>query len=318
MEINPKGFQYGELEFRKEETIKIYLIKQDEWGPHVCKDYRPAGNRWKNIETMEDYHKAEYLIVISNPVVSIANMFPPEKQLYFIGEPTEFNFCKKFWENVPEGAHKFPTEEYGYPMHWHVQLNYDELKNMSFPEKTKNLSWVTTPFGDGYEQPGCQVLSGHKIRMNFLKVFLQKYPDKMYLFGRKMTRYLIPGYFKYFGGELWDKYDGVRDFRYTIALENSVQKNYVTDKFADGVLSGCLVFHWGCPNIADLYPKGSYVWVDIEKPEEAADKIVEISKSDLREQNLDEIEAAKQLVLDKYNIWENIYKAVNHVYNENF
>jgi len=316
--LNIEGFQLGKPpDYKNDEIIKIYIIRQDEWGPPVAKDYRPPGNRWKNMEIVYNYKNAEYLVVVSMPVISIEAMFPPEKILYFIGEPTEFDFCKQFWKRVPPEAHAFPVEEYGYPTHWHLQLNYDELKAMEkFPLKSKDLSWVTTPFGDGYsEPPECQVLSGHKLRMDFLKVFMEKYPDKIDLFGRKMTRYLIPGNFEHFGGELWDKYDGVRDYRYSLAMENSMQKNYVSDKFADCVLCGTMPIYWGAPNVGELYPKNSYVWVDITKPDEASDKIIEIINSDFREQHLDEIQEAKQLVLDKYNFWEVIYRGVIKVHN---
>lgn len=297
--------------------IKIYVARQDEWGAHVGKDYRPKGNKWKNIETVNSIKEADYLIIISQPVINIQAVFPPERTLYFIAEPTEFDFCKQFWKNVPPNAHSFPIEEHGTPMFWHIQLNYDELENMDFPEKTKNLSWVTTSFGDGYDPPGCQVLSGHTLRMNFLKTFLRKHPDKLDLFGRKMTRYLIPGNFEHFGGELWDKYDGMKDYRYSLGIENSMQKNYVTAKFADAILSGCMPIYWGCPNIDEIFPKGSYVWLDIENPEEAVEKTIEIINSDYREQHLDEMREAKRRILDEYNMWNLIWKKVNEIEDSN-
>lgn len=299
------------------EKIKIYLVRQSEWGSRVHKDYRPKGNHWKNIESVNNYRDADYLIIISNPIIDFQHLFPPEKTIYIMTEPSEFGFVEHFWRNVPEGAHSFPIEEYGYPTHWHIQLNYDELKQMkTFPEKTKNLTWVTTSFGDGYDPSECQVLSGHRDRMNLLKIFLNKYPDILDLYGRiaKQRRYFNPNFFDNFCGELLDKYDGVRDYRYGFGFENSLQKNYVTDKYTDLVLSGTMPFYWGGTNIEELYPKNSYIWIDISKPYEAADKIVEYINSDFREQHLEELYEAKQLILDKYNFWNFIWKCVNKVH----
>ncbi len=293
------------------EDINIYMVRQNEWGKHVVKQFSPnEESRWNNVVSVSNPKDADYIIFISTPGVMI--QIPPERTLWFIGEPTEFDFCKNFWKSIPDTANKYPIEEYGMPAFWHILKNYDYLNSNDFPEKTKTLSWVTTKFGDGTEASGCQVLSGHRLRAKFLNTFTKKYPDKIDLYGRKLMSYLIPGNFEHFGGELADKWDGMKDYRYSIGIENSMQKNYFTGKFTDAVLSGCMPIYWGCNNIGDLFPKNSYVWLDITK-DDAPEQVLEIIKSDVREQNLDELREAKRLILDEYNMWNQIAKRVNEV-----
>lgn len=316
-EINPEGFQYEEIvpnppdSSRPKEEIKIYMIRQNEWGKHVTKQFTPnEESRWDNVVSVGNISEADYLVFISTP--SVMPHVMPEKTLWFIGEPTEFGFCKHFWASIPEGAHKYPIEDCGMPAFWHILKNYDYLKNNDFPEKTKDLSWVTTKFGDGTEPPGCQVLSGHKLRADFLKKMIDRHPDKFDLYGRKLLSYFRPGNFKHFGGELADKWDGMKDYRYSIGIENSSQRNYFTGKFNDAILSGCMPIYWGCKNIGELFPKGSYVWLDIEK-DDAPERVLEIIQSDYREKHLDELREAKELILEHYNMWAQIAKRVNEV-----
>jgi len=311
-EINPEGFQYGELIYPKtKDEIKIFIVRQNEWGKHVTKQFTPGEKSiWDNVVSVEKIHDAEYIVFISTPSIMINA--PIEKTLWFIAEPTEFDFCKHFWNSIPDKANKYPIEDFGMPAFWHILKNYDQLKNNVFPDKKYDLSWVTTKFGDGTEPKGCQVLSGHKLRAELLKKFIDRHPDKLHLYGRKLLNYYRQGYFNYFHGELADKWDGMDKYRYSLGIENSSQKNYFTGKFTDAVLSGCMPIYWGAPNIGKLFPKNSYVWLDIKK-DDAVEEAIEISKSDFREQNLDELNEAKRLVLDEYNMWNQIAKRVNEV-----
>jgi hypothetical protein len=66
--------------------------------------------------------------------------------------------------------------------------------------------------------------------------------------------------------------------------------------------------YWGCKNIDKFLPKGSYINIDINKPG-IEDEIIEISKSRLFEENIDYIAEARDLILNKYNLWPTIKKS---------
>lgn len=53
------------------------------------------------------------------------------------------------------------------------------------------------------------------------------------------------------------KADALKDYRFSIAIENSSAENYFTDKILDCFVTGTVPIYWGCPNVAQYFnPKG--------------------------------------------------------------
>lgn len=288
-----------------EESFKIFLMRQMQWGSPTYKTYTEDNSgKWKEMQSVDDFKEAEYLIYVNRPDFMIP--FNPNKIFAFTAEPTEWAFSKSMWSGLPEGVHI-----YSRPVnHWHSFIPYSEFKKMEFPIKKKDLSWVTTSQGDVYTPSGIQKTEGQILRMNFLHRFLQKHTNKMYLYGRNLNHYYGMQNFQFCGGELTDLWDGIKDFRYTIAFETSMQDGYFC-KLIDGILAGCMPIYWGCPDIDKYLPKNCVVRVDLRKDlDDVCDEVVDIAKSDARETNLDELKAAKELLLDKWNMFEIIYQEI--------
>ena len=49
-----------------------------------------------------------------------------------------------------------------------------------------------------------------------------------------------------------DKFDVLNQYKYALVIENSIEKNYFSEKILDGLISGCRVIYCGCPNISKL------------------------------------------------------------------
>lgn len=297
------------------DEIKVFILRQMQWAKPTYNTYTPGewgdeSSRWKNLVSVEDFRDAEYLIVFNTPTVDLMRFFPPEKILYFKGEPDEFDFSKHMFDNVNPASHVYKR-----PInHWHSKKSYSWYKSHSFPEKSKDLSWVTTNAGDGSaREQGTQVLPCQRLRMQFLVYFLKKYPNKLHLFGRGLNSYIPAQDFGYNHGQLSNKWDGLKDFRYTFAFETSVQAGYFTGKLIDAVLAGCMPIYYGCPDLEDFIPKNSFIRLDIAQ-DDAPDGVMDIIKSDFREQHLEELKRAKELLLDKWNIWNIFCEEVNKVH----
>lgn len=57
--------------------------------------------------------------------------------------------------------------------------------------------------------------------------------------------------------EIRGKIDGLRDYKYSIAIENGEMENYFTEKILDVFLTGTVPIYRGCPNIDEFFnPKG--------------------------------------------------------------
>jgi len=294
--------------------IKFYLIQGPHRGKYAFRSFSPKkSGRWGNIVSVDDINDAKYVVVVQSSDIDLSH-FPPERIVYIQREPDEFIFAQHMWDWVSSLSYRFNLVDNYAVQQWDaINKSYDELKNMDFPVKTKDLSWVTSNKGDGSQPPGIQVLTGHKLRMRFLQNFLSKFPDKIDLYGRGL---LGPKYdYKCNKGELFYKWDGHEEYRYTLSFENSSQRGLFSI-ITDGILAGCMPIYWGCLNLEDFFPKGSFIRLDITK-EDAPERAIEIARSDFRERNLDALREAKELIIDKYNIWPTVHRILNELEVQN-
>ncbi len=67
-------------------------------------------------------------------------------------------------------------------------------------------------------------------------------------------------------GELKDKCIGLLPYEYSIAIENSNEKNYITEKFVDCVLCNTTPIYNGAPNISEVYDQRYYKTIDLDSP----------------------------------------------------
>ena len=104
------------------------------------------------------------------------------------------------------------------------------------------------------------------------------YSDKQFLEGHKM-RYKIAEYIK---GKDYDissyghgcnpiekKADALKDYCFSISVENSSADNYFSDKILDCFVTGTVPIYWGCPNVFDYFNKDGILYFNtIEELEE--------------------------------------------------
>lgn len=69
-----------------------------------------------------------------------------------------------------------------------------------------------------------------------------------------------------FRGWLEHKFIGLLPYEYSIAIENSNEWNYVTEKFVDCALCRTIPIYNGAPNINDIYDKRYIRAIDLDSP----------------------------------------------------
>lgn len=119
--------------------------------------------------------------------------------------------------------------------HDHVHNSFFNKENI----KTKKLSMIVS---------SARWSDGHKKRMKLLTRILNSDLD-IDIYGKGLDNIPDPrikGFIEY-------KYQGLQDYEFSIALENSYEKNYVTEKFFDCVLNDTTPIYCGAPNIKDIY-----------------------------------------------------------------
>lgn len=162
-------------------------------------------------------------------------------------------------------------------------LDYDILKQIK-PEKKKLISVITS--NKAFTQ-------GHIDRIRFVNKLKEHFGDQLDIFGRG---------FNSFG----DKWEVLADYKYHIVIENSSQDYYWSEKLGDCFLAETYPFYYGCTNINDFFPEGSYTAIDISKPDDAIAIIDEAISNDIYAGKKDILHDCKELCLDKYNMFEYI------------
>lgn len=103
-----------------------------------------------------------------------------------------------------------------------------------------------------------------------------------------------------------NKIDGLRDYRYSIAIENSLTDNYWTEKLADCFLTMTVPIYLGAPNVFDYFPDGSIVVATEEDfGSNLAQLLSRLSIEDYHSR-IPAIKEARNLVLDKYSFGKQV------------
>ena len=185
-----------------------------------------------------------------------------------------------FISNRPPAADRHPRHRRGIGyMVWYLGRTYAETLAWKPPEKTKLISAVCSGKRMRHTR--------HKDRWLMMNALKQRIPSLDW-FGKGVR-------------ELAAKYDALDDYRYHVAVENHIAPGHWTEKIADPLLSECLTFYAGDPDLGKVLPPESFIPIPIDDPDEAA-RIIEHAIADGEyERRLPAIRAARRLLLEKYN-----------------
>ena len=77
---------------------------------------------------------------------------------------------------------------------------------------------------------------GHNLRVNMMRYLM----DKADVFGNQVR-------------PIATKEDGLRDYMFSVAIENSSYETYFTEKIIDCFATGTIPIYWGAPDIGDHF-----------------------------------------------------------------
>ncbi|MDI6046599.1 glycosyltransferase family 10 domain-containing protein [Flavobacterium yafengii] len=170
---------------------------------------------------------------------------------------------------------------------WHIDKDFDFLTSHKVDSLTKEnkIVWVTS---------NQRSSKGHKVRMNFLDK-IKELPF-LELYGRGIN-------------PIDDKWEVLSKSKYAIAYENFQSDYYWTEKIIDCYLSYTMPLYFGCNSIDDFFPKNSFIQID---PNDKHINLFlkEIVTSTKWEENLDAITKARELVLNKYQLFPFLYNQI--------
>lgn len=167
--------------------------------------------------------------------------------------------------------------------------DYDELKSIEKYNKNKLISVIVS--SKSYTK-------GHIKRLQFVKRLKAYFGDKLDVFGVGNQK-------------IEDKWDAIAQYKYHIVIENSSINDYWTEKLSDAFLGGAYPFYYGCPNLSDYFSKDCFTFIDIDYFDKSVALIEDIIKNQRYEKSIVKIAEAKNLILDKYNLFSLICNYCN-------
>jgi hypothetical protein len=269
----------------------VRIVKDWEWAGLLRQTPGRKGI-WDGIEfTIDQVEECDYLIVLNNRKASRTKAHCPKENVWAIMQEPYVkylydwivegheHFSRVFTHHIPSNSPKYISSQPAIP--WHINRTFDQLIEEKIPEKSKNISWVTSKL---------TFLPGHQKKMAFLDYLKRKSRFDMDVFGRGI-RYVA------------DKWDALAPYKYSIAVENSTGPDYWTEKVSDCFLTWTVPIYYGCTNLEDYFPKESFIRIDIDRPESSLDKIQEIIKNNDWEKRIPALNESRNLVLYKYQIF---------------
>jgi hypothetical protein len=257
-----------------------------------------GGYRWNNIQIVWE-EPADYYVVINCPPFNTSP--PPDRTIVFRMEPNMEN-NPYMWGGWSEPDSSYLFVGYHSKHHnnceWHLSKTYNQLLDIPI-NKTRVLSAVLS---DKYKD------YGHIKRIDFAK-FLETKGFSIHVFGGNKFNW------KEYKGELppYEKDNGLFPYKYTLAVENHKIPGYFTEKLIDGILSECLTFYHGCPNIKQFVDERAFVWLELSNYEEDYKKISDAIAGNLWEERLPYIRKAKHEILTKLQFFPRLEAILTQV-----
>lgn len=273
----------------------------------ICRNYKlPLLERqspaidgiWNNLHFSEK-HKGEvdFCIILNYPEEDVVVRSNKGGTWLFLQEPPDtknifytnyFKFADRVYSGFGDKVKNGFNETISLP--WLIDKSYRELKDLSHTDlnKTDKISWITS---------NSNMVAGHELRLGFIK-FLKEQKFEFDLFGRGFN-------------PIQDKFQALADYKYSIAIENYSGENYWTEKIQDCFLSWTMPVYFGCTNLEKYFPKESFIQIDLNDMGASLEIIREAIEEDRWSKNINAIAEARQLILEKYQLFPYVENLVN-------
>ncbi len=263
------------------------LLRQTPGRKGIWKGHRFVMNQKKDFDL---------LICLNPPKIQLSPKLPKENCWLFTQEPPNHHtqwythafpyFGRVFSQHAHREHSNLEQQQTCLP--WHIGRNFDQLSALPPNDKKELTSAVISTDAE---------LPGQMARLRFL-AYLDQHHFPYTRFG-KGFRFIK------------DKFDALHPFQYSLALENSFLPHYWTEKLSDCFLSWTMPIYGGCTNITDYFPPESMITIDLNDFPKSLE-IIRTAIADQRwKKNLDAIEFARNLVLEKYQFFPFVQDQIN-------
>jgi len=167
-------------------------------------------------------------------------------------------------------------------------IGYRDLADLPVPKKRSAVSAVVSTK---------VVHAGHRQRLRFLEGLKDRLGERLALFGRGFRA-------------IDDKAEAILPFALHLALENTVEPHYRTEKLPDALLGYALPIYSGCPHLDQWLPRGAFETVDVARPGEAARRIAGLLDAEAWRERLPLIIEARRRVMEEDTVFRVVARAI--------
>jgi hypothetical protein len=180
---------------------------------------------------------------------------------------------------------------------WHINKSYDEL--MATIDSTVPKSKMLSAIISSRVQYGT-----HQKRYAFINKLKGHFKSRLDWFSKNEN-------------PIDDKWKGLGDYRYSIAIENGSHAHYFTEKIVDVILSDAVPVYWGAPNIDDYFPKDLVQKIPLDDFEESINIIENLLKETDFSKYQPLLREAKLKILSEYQFFPWLVKVLEEKKSSN-
>ena len=113
------------------------------------------------------------------------------------------------------------------------------------------------------------------------------------------------------------KEEGIFPYKYYFMVENTFEKNYITEKFWEPIISESLLFYCGASNIEEYINPKAFIKLNLNNFEECYNIIKNAINNDLWSERIDIIRREKYKILNYYNFFPRVERILtNYMYKD--
>jgi hypothetical protein len=249
-----------------------------------------------------DTYPADYYVIV-NSVSDAANfMYDPSRTIVFRMEPN-MHLRPDVWGKfaTPSCMSEFMYvachEKTFNNIEWWLSKTAEELLSEGEVQKVYQTEVSAILSGKHSDE-------GHVARIAFAKAMDADEEIALHVFGKAGT---IFG-FKNDMGLLpqFAKDAGLAPYKYTFNAENHSIDGYFTEKIVDAILSECLIFYWGCPNLEKYIHPDCFVRLDLKDAAASLEIVKRAIREDWWSQRIATIRAEKKRIVSELQFFPRV------------
>jgi hypothetical protein len=104
------------------------------------------------------------------------------------------------------------------------------------------------------------------------------------------------------------KIDGIRDYMFSIVIENGVYEAYTTEKLTDCFATGTIPIYWGTQELPDIFDSDGVIWLQVGNEREIFQSLTPELYASKQKAIQNNLEALQQLKIADDTLFELIMR----------